>query len=149
MTELMFYHLERGRLEDVLPGLLEKTRERGWRAVVRASSREKVETLDNFLWTYRDESFLPHGAAGDGSKQPIWLTDGDDAPNKAEVLFLTDNAAAPVEDLSAFTRCVNIFDGRDEDALAAARAFWKEAKTVGHDIAYWKQSPEGRWEKQA
>ncbi len=148
MTEVLFYHLERGAMEDVLPGLLEKTLERGWRAVVRASSRERVEALDGYLWTYRDESFLPHAAAGDGAAQPVWLTDNEDVPNKADVLFLTDHAKAAAYGLGAFARCVTIFDGRDEEALAAARAFWKEAKAAGHDVAYWKQSPEGRWEKQ-
>ncbi len=148
MTEILFYHLERGRLEDVLPGLLEKTLERGWRAVVRAGSRERVEALDGYLWTYRDESFLPHGAAGDGAVQPVWLTDGEDVPNKADVLFLTDNTKTPADALGAFTRCVTIFDGRDVDALKDAREFWKVAKAAGHEAAYWKQSPEGRWEKQ-
>ena len=148
MTDILFYHLERGGLEDVLPGLLEKTLERGWKAAVRASTRAKVEALDAFLWTYREESFLPHGAAGDGAGQPVWLTDGDDVPNGAEVLFLTDNAKAAADSVGGFTRCVTIFDGRDDDALADARSFWKEAKAAGHDVAYWKQSPEGRWEKQ-
>ncbi|GJL92201.1 DNA polymerase III subunit chi [Hyphococcus sp.] len=148
MTEVMFYHLERGAMEDVLPGLLEKTLERGWRAVVRASSRERVEALDAHLWTYRDESFLPHGAAGDGAAQPVWLTEKEDIPNQADVLFLTDNAVASADAISAFTRCVTIFDGRDDEAVADARRFWKEAKAFNHDVAYWKQSPEGRWEKQ-
>ncbi len=148
MTDIMFYHLERGVMEDVLPGLLEKTLERGWRAVVRASSRERVEALDAHLWTYRDESFLPHGAAGAGDTQPVWLSDKDDSPNRADVLFLTDNASASVDAVGAFVRCVTIFDGRDEDAVAAARTFWKEVKGAGHEVTYWKQSPEGRWEKQ-
>lgn len=148
MTEVLFYHLERGRVEDALPGLLEKTLERGWRAVVRAGSRARVETLDGFLWTYRDESFLPHGAAGDGARQPIWLTDGEDVPNQADVLFLTDNAQTSTDAIDVFTRCVTIFDGRDDEALAAARAFWKETKTAGHEATYWKQSSQGRWEKQ-
>ncbi len=149
MTEVLFYHLERGRVEDVLPGLLEKTLERGWRAVVRAASRERVDALNAHLWTYRDESFLPHGAAGDGAEQPIWLTDTDERPNSADVLFLTEQVEIAADAAGAFTRCVKIFDGRDDEALAAARAFWKDAKAAGHDVAYWKQSPEGRWEKQA
>ncbi len=148
MTEVLFYHLERGRLEDVLPGLLEKTLERGWKAVVRASSRERVEALDAYLWTYREDSFLPHAAGGDGARQPVWLTVGEDVPNAADILFLTDNAVAPAAAIGDFTRCVTIFDGRDDDALSQARAFWKEAKAAGHEVAYWKQSPEGRWEKQ-
>ncbi len=149
MTEVLFYHLERGAFEDVLPGLLEKTLERGWKAVVRAGAQERIEKLDNYLWTYRDESFLPHGAAGDGARQPIWLTSSDDAPNDADLLFLVDGAATEARSLKDFVRCVAIFDGRDDEALNRARGFWKEVKDEGLDATYWRQSPEGRWEKQA
>ena len=76
VTEVYFYHLERRTLEDVLPTLLERSLERGWRAAVQAASEERVEALDTLLWTYREESFLPHGTARDGraSAQPIYLT---------------------------------------------------------------------------
>ena len=37
MTEILFYHLQHQPLERVLPTLLEKTLERGWRAVVQTS----------------------------------------------------------------------------------------------------------------
>lgn len=148
MTELLFYHLERATLESVLPGLLEKTLKRGWRATVRASSRARVEALDNRLWTYRDESFLPHAAAGEGAGEPVWLTDGDDLPNAPQVLFLVDGAKTEAAAIEGLERCVVIFDGRDEDALADARAFWKASSQAGHDVTYWKQSAEGRWEKQ-
>ncbi|MFN0024447.1 MAG: DNA polymerase III subunit chi, partial [Parvularculaceae bacterium] len=96
-----------------------------------------------------DDSFLPHSAdverAGD---QPVWLTESADIPNKADVLFLVENASVDVGSLGAFTRCVAIFDGGDESAVASARVFWKEVKAAGCDATYWKQSREGRWEKQ-
>ncbi len=150
MTEVLFYHLERASLESVLPGLLEKTLERGWRAVVRCGSRETVARLDEVLWTYNDESFLPHSAdAGIAADQPVFLTDGTDIPNAANLLFLIDNAAADMSAVKSFLRCVTIFDGGDDKAVAAARAFWKDVKAAGHDATYWKQSPQGRWEKQA
>jgi DNA polymerase-3 subunit chi len=152
MTEVLFYHLERASLEGVLPGLLEKTLERGWRACVRAGSRERVERLDAHLWTYRDESFLPHsaggGKGGKAARQPIWLTDGEDAPNDPQILFLVDNAKANADAIGGLDRCVMIFDGRDEEAVADARVFWKAAKDSGNDATYWKQSAQGRWEKQ-
>jgi DNA polymerase III subunit chi len=154
MAETLFYHLERRSLEDVLPGLLERTRERGWRANVRVGTAERMEVLDGHLWTYTDDSFLAHGTAADGhtDRQPVYLTTEDDNPNKADVLFLVggampENWAAPA--LQAFTRVVLLFDGRDEAALAAARAAWKNAKAAGHDVTYWKESPSGKWEKQA
>ena len=144
MAEILFYHLERGRLEDVLPGLLEKTRERGWRAIVRTCDEARVEHLDDVLWSYRDESFLPHGR---NAEQPIWITDSNDA-NGAEILFLVDGVVTKPALLDAFTRCVMIFDGRNDDALREARGFWKSVKDALLDATYWKQSPEGRWQKQ-
>ncbi len=150
MTEILFYHLERASLESVLPGLLEKTLDRGWKAVVRAGSRARVEALDGHLWTYRDDSFLPHAAGGvDPARQPVWLTDGDDIPNAADILFLVDGAKAEPAALGRYVRCVTIFDGGDAEAVAAARRFWKDAKAAGNDATYWKQSDAGKWVKEA
>ncbi len=144
MTEIRFYHLTRKTLEQALPELLEKTLERGWNAVVMAGSVERVESLTQHLWTYRPDSFLPHGSAKDGSAelQPIWLTDQDDpAPNKARILLLTDGAqTARAGD---YERVCEIFDGNDETAVASARARWKDYKTAGHTLSYWQQGERG------
>ncbi len=153
MTEALFYHLERRTLEDVLPGLLERTRERGLRAVVRVGTAERMAVLDSQLWTYSEQTFLAHGTAADGhaERQPIYLTTEDENPNKAEVLFLVGGAlpadwAAP--DLKNLSRIVLLFDGRDAEALAAARAAWQAAKEAGFEATYWKESASGKWEKQ-
>ena len=92
MTEVLFYHLERRPLEQVLPQLLEKTLERGWRAVVQTGSEERAEALSQSLWTYRDEAFLPHGSAADGHEemQPVFLTPEDVNPNGAQIRFFVD-----------------------------------------------------------
>jgi DNA polymerase III subunit chi len=149
MTEVLFYHLEHQPLERVLPSLVEKTLQRGWRAVVQAGSEERVEALDTLLWTYREESFLPHGTIRDGNAalQPVFLTADQDNPNGAQVRFLVDGAETP--DLAAYARVVYLFDGRDAGAVAKAREQWKGAKGAGCDVTYWQQSPEGRWEKKA
>ena len=133
----------------MLPGLLERTLERSWRAVVQAGSGERVDALDALLWTYADDSFLPHGTARDGmaDQQPIFLTVKDDNPNGATVRFLVDGAEAP--DLTGYIRAVYIFDGRDEDALVQARGEWKRIKAAGHAVTYWQQNENGRWEKKA
>lgn len=147
--EVWFYHLERQRLEDVLPSLLEKTRQRGWRAVVQTGSQERRDALNDHLWTYSDASFLAHGTMRDGvpEKQPIYLTDDDDNPNDADVRLLVDGAAAG--DLTAYTRSIFLFDGHDEKAVADARIAWKTAQDSGCDVTYWQQSPRGKWEKKA
>ena len=149
MTEVLFYHLERQPLERVLPQLLEKSLERGWRAVVQAGSPERVEFLDSALWTYRDESFLPHAASRDGNQaeQPVFLTDKSDNPNGAAIRFLVDGATA--NEFGGYDRMVFIFDGRDEDALAGARLQWKAASAAGHQVTYWQQDEANRWVKKA
>jgi DNA polymerase-3 subunit chi len=150
MTEILFYHLQRQPLESVLPSLLERSVERGWRVVVQMASDERVEALDAHLWTYRDESFLPHGTPRDGeaAAQPILLTTGEDNPNAATVRFLIDGAPMPA-DAKSYDRIVLLFDGEDEDALAQARARWSEAKAQGFDVTYWQTDERGRWVKKA
>ena len=148
-TEVLFYHLERTPLEAVLPSLLEKTLERGWRAVVQAGSAERLSALDEALWTYRADSFLPHGTARDGhaDAQPVFLTTGSDTPNGAGVRFLVDGAEP--ETYAGFVRMVFLFNGLDSEAVAQARAQWKAAKAAGCGVTYWQQSESGRWEKKA
>lgn len=148
-TEVVFYHLERQPLEAVLPTLLEKTLERGWRAVVQVSSDERLEALDESLWTYRPDSFLPHGRARDGfaASQPVFLTTGDDTPNDAGVRFIVDGAEPAA--YTGFARIVIMFDGNDREAVARARTQWKAAKAAGATATYWQQNDNGRWEKKA
>ncbi len=149
MTEVLFYHLEHQPLERVLPVLLERTLERGWRAVVQCGSAERLDALDSGLWTYRDDSFLPHGMAedGPGELQPIYLTAGDDNPNGANVRFFVDGAV-PVG-FQGYDRVVYLFDGGDTSAVEQARADWKRARSAGVEVTYWQQASSGRWEKRA
>jgi DNA polymerase-3 subunit chi len=150
MTEILFYHLKGQTPEQVLPTLLQKSLDRGWRVVVQASSEERVEALDAHLWTWRDDSFLPHGTWRDAeaAQQPILLTVSDHNPNGASVRFLVDGALMP-EDATAYERVVLLFDGEDPDALDAARARWTEAKSAGFEVTYWQADENGRWRRQA
>jgi DNA polymerase III subunit chi len=154
LSEVLFYHLERRGLDDVLPGLVEKTVERGWRALIRAESSDRAATIDALLWTYNEQTFLPHAQMGDGdaARQPVLITVEEGNPNAAQLLFLVGGAAAPdwsADATRAFTRIVILFDGRDPQALGAARSAWKDAKGAGNDVTYWKETPAGKWEKQA
>ena len=151
MSECLFYHLERRSLEDVLPGLVEKSLQRGWRAAIKTDSSERSDALDSLLWTYDDQSFLPHAQLGDGDAagQPVLITVEEGNPNAAEIVFYVGGALPPDwGTLGALARIVLLFDGRDGAALDMARAAWKEAKGAGHDVTYWKESPSGKFEKQ-
>jgi len=146
--EVWFYHLERTGLDQALPELLEKTLQRGWRAIVRTPAPERIEHLDGWLWSYRDDSFLPHAPADepDAERQPILLTTGAENPNGANALFLVDGAEPG--DLAGYNRCLVLFDGADEAQLRRARTQWSEVKGRGLPVSYWRQQARG-WEKQA
>jgi DNA polymerase III subunit chi len=150
MTEILFYHLQGQKLEGVLPTLLEKSLERGWRVVVQGSSEERIEALDAHLWTFRDDGFLPHGTwrEQEAAAQPVLLTVNDGNPNAATVRFLVDGAALPA-DADAYQRIVLIFNGDDDDAVAAARVHWTDAKAKGFEATYWQPDDNGRWVKKA
>jgi len=148
--EVWFYHLERTGLDQALPELLDKTLARGWRALVRATGPERLEHLDGWLWSYRDDSFLPHGLAGEpnAARQPVLLTtEAQGNPNQADALFLIDGAEPGA--FEGYARCLVLFDGKDEMALQASRALWKEWKSRGFDLTYYQQTDRGGWAEKA
>ena len=149
MSEVLFYHLEHQSLEQVLPLLLEKTLDRGWRAVVQASSDERLESLSASLWTWRDDAFLPHGdSEGFGFHHIlIWNIVHNETPNKANVRFCVDGATS--RNIEDFERTIYMFDGSDPVALDHARQQWKVLKDSDHEITYWRQGSQGKWEKKA
>jgi DNA polymerase-3 subunit chi len=148
VTEIRFHHLERRRVDQALPFLLEHALEEGRRVLVRAASDEMVAALNERLWTYDDASFLPHGAAGDGdpTTQPIFLTTELENPNAATMLVRLSGAETGDAD-DAFDLVVILFDGRDETALAQARGEWRRLKDQGRTVSYWRESDEGGWER--
>ncbi len=147
MTEIRFYHLQTQTLEQALPQILTKALAAGKRIVVHTATENEAERLNESLWTFRPDSFLPHGSAKDGfaKDQPVFLTHNDENPNRADTLILTGGAAA--QSLEGFTLCCEIFDGRNEDALAAAREKWKIYKDGGNDLTYWQQNDKGGWDR--
>jgi DNA polymerase III subunit chi len=148
VKEVRFHHLERRRVDEALPGLLERALMEGRRVVVRASSEEMVAALNERLWTYDDASFVPHGAAGDGdpTTQPIFLTTKAENPNAATMLVRL-SGVEPSQADGAFELVVLLFDGRDEAALAHARGEWRRLKDEGCAMSYWRESDEGGWER--
>jgi DNA polymerase III subunit chi len=150
MTEILFYQLKGQPLEQVLPPLIQKSLERGWRVAVQASTDERIEALDAHLWTWRDDAFVPHGTWRDAeaAEQPVLLTLDQANPNGAAVRFLVEGAGMPA-DVAAYQRLVVLFDGEDPEALEHARAGWSKAKEQGFEVTYWLTDKNGRWQRQA
>ena len=149
MAEIRFYHLTMRSFEQTLPVLLDRTLQRGWRAVVCVGSEERSESLAGYLWTWSKEAFLPHGTKRDGfaEEQPVWITDQAENPNAAQVLFLGDGAESDGD--GAFATVCDLFDGNDPEAVQAARGRWKRWRDAGHTLIYYQQDEAGAWsEKQ-
>ncbi|MDY8110469.1 DNA polymerase III subunit chi [Fulvimarina sp. 2208YS6-2-32] len=150
MTEVLFYHLTESRLEEALPDLLQRSLARGWRVVVQCRSVERRDALDHVLWTFRDDSFLPHGTDAEDAaeRQPILLTTrADQNGNAPDVRFMVDGATA--QDLGRYTRAVYMFDASDEEQMLHARSRWTSEKAAGHALTYWQQADDRRWIKKA
>ncbi len=153
VSEVRFYHLVSRPLEAVLPVMLERALERGWRSVVRGAEPARLEALDHHLWTYRDESFLPHGLAGTATgspeEHPIWLTAGEEMPGERAALFLIDGAAADWAALPELETVALLFDGTDPGAVEAARGHWRAVVAAGRRAVYWAEEPGGGWTRKA
>lgn len=149
MTDVLFYHLTESKLEDALPPLIDKSVERGWQVAVQMRDPSRRDVLDTHLWTYREDSFLPHGTDESemADRQPVLLTISADNVNNAAVRFFVEGAEAT--NVASYQRVVLMFDGYDQEQLESARAQWKRLKSEGHNLTYWQQSQDGRWEKKA
>lgn len=149
MTRFDFYHLQKTPLEQVLPKLCEKAYSTGKRIKILVGNEERVEFINSLLWTYSEESFLPHGSKKDGfaEDQPIFISSSEDNENKASLLILIDGAMVSLDILKDYERVLNIFDGNDEVALNNARDYWKMIKSSDGELHYWQQKDNGSFEQ--
>ncbi|WP_417457004.1 DNA polymerase III subunit chi [Kordiimonas sp.] len=149
VADIRFYHLQRQTLEEALPKLMERVVDAGLCAHIKVPDRGMMETLNKVLWDYDPASFLPHDMEGceHPEEQMIYLSTGDEKLNGASVLVLVDAVASP--NVADYDRCLYMFDGRNEDIVAAAREAWKGFKELGGEMSYWQQREMGGWEQKA
>jgi len=141
-----FYQLGEASIEGVVAALGQRLIGEGQRLLVVAADEALLARLDRMLWDQGAASFIPHGVAGgsDDSAQPILLSTGSDAPNRARNLLIADGTWR--EAALGYERAFYLFDG---ESLAAARLAWKLlAGREGVERHYWGHE-DGRWVKKA
>lgn len=145
--DIQFYHLLSTPLERALPKLVEKAYGAKFKVLICAGTEARAEQLNTLLWSYSPGSFLPHGSKkdGDATEQPIYITADEGNANDANLLVITDGSE--LDGSVKFDRVLDIFDGANEEAVASARARWKNYQTAGHTLKYIKQTPTGGWEE--
>jgi DNA polymerase-3 subunit chi len=151
MTRIDFYHLQNSSIKETLPKLLEKAYALDKKILIKVGDEKNVEFFNSHIWTYDEQSFLPHGSKKDGNaaQQPIWLTSQDDNPNNATILFLIDGAKTDIENVALFERVINIFDGNSQSDVVWSREFWKQLKPLGYECYYWQREENGSWRQKA
>lgn len=150
MGKAMFYHLTRRPVEDTLVMILGKARQAGWRVIVRGTSQQRLDWLNEKLWLGPEDGFLPHGLAGGAhdAMQPVLLTCAHDLANDATCVISIDGADVSDAEVETLERACVLFDGNEEDALTKARAQWQQVKNAGLNAEYWSEES-GAWEKKA
>ena len=146
--EYWFYHLEALTIEGVLPGLLEKTRQKGWRALVKMPEAQLKE-MDDYLWTYKDDSFLPHGRDDEpmADQQPITLSSNAATAAGHDAVFLL--GGAEISDMTGVERAMVMINGRSQEDVQRERGRWKTLKDTGATLSYYQQNDRGGWKKKA
>ncbi|MES2728753.1 MAG: DNA polymerase III subunit chi [Pseudomonadota bacterium] len=146
MADIRFYHLQSKTLDQALPDLLVKALAGGKRIVIRTPNHAETQRLSAHLWVCRRDDILPHGTKDDGlaQYQPIWITDQNENPNRADMLVVTQGVAAPTD---GFSLICDMFDGQVDAEVTGARTRFKSARDAGHTVTYWQQKPTGGWEQ--
>lgn len=150
MADALFYHLTRSPVEALLPVLIGKCLDAGWRVVLRAPDSARLDWLDQKLWLGDESAFLPHGQEGGAhdADQPVLLCQGASGANGAKAMICTDGAEIAPDMLSGLERVLILFDGGSDAAVQTARAQWRDLTAAGIKAQYWSEA-EGRWQKKA
>jgi len=146
MSDVLFYHLTQSPVEATLPGLLERSLARDWTVAIMSPDKARLEALDRHLWTYKEDSFLPHGmgSADNVDLQPIVLTQDLEPFDRMSVVMLLDGAMEAPDVLRGFERVCIFFDGNDPEAVDQSRQNWTKLKDAGLSVKYWAQE-NGSW----
>jgi DNA polymerase-3 subunit chi len=132
-----FFNLQATGLErePALAWLAEKYMEQ--RVLLLCADEGQVSALDQYLWTYDPQSFLPHAPAGQGEDEhePVLLSSELQNRNRAKVLLLAYNPAAGWLPPPAFLRVVELIPAKPGPLLDACRARYRELG-AGHTLAH-------------
>lgn len=149
VVQVDFYHLTADPIERVLPRIAERVLETGGRLLVVSGDEGLAARLDQHLWNYTPESFLPHGRAGEEgeAEQPVLIAASIAIPpaNGARAVALADGVWR--DEALDFDRAFHFFD---DVTVEAARAAWRTlGGREGVERNFWKRDEEGRWRKLA
>ncbi len=114
--------------------LIEKIYKQQRRIYIHTENQTVAHHIDELLWTYREDSFLPHHLYGEGPDPAPPIQIGyNTVPDKHRDILINLSPAAP-EFYNQFSRVLELISS-DPVATAAGRERYKFYRTQGYDIA--------------
>lgn len=139
-----FYLLEdpspEGRWQ-VICRLIEKAWLRKHQVFVFCDTEADAETLDEALWTFKPQSFIPHNLQGEGPDYPPPVQIGHAEPRGFNDILVNLSAGIPAF-YGRFQRVIEIISG-EEATREAGRARYRGYRTAGCALQTHTLSQEG------
>ena len=100
--------------------IVEKAYRLGHRVYVRTGNSDDTNVLDDLLWTFSQNSFVPHqlSAESDSRESPVVI--GEHPPTAGDTDVVISVADGPVSDFTSYLRIVEIV-GYEDDEKASGR----------------------------
>ena len=111
--------------------LARKSYDKGLWTLILARDTAQAEALDELLWSFDDDAYIPHQIAGDEEDEltPVLIATPDmDVPSRALVINLRDDTY-----LGACDRVLEVVPA-DASARGPLRERWKQYKALGFDV---------------
>jgi len=145
LSEIFFYKLKNSSSEIFLTSLIERSLENNWNSVVLLDNIERMEEINDFLWSYKDTSFLPHGSQNDKNSElhRVYLTCEEENPNDSDVIFSIDGLL--IKNINSWQRCIYIFNEQNLKVVDQFNTYKKNIDQSQHSIKSFEQDTNGKW----
>ncbi len=140
MTEVIFVEVTASRMEMRACEIAEHTYAKGERLQIIAIDEEQAARLDDLLWTYKPDNFVPHGlwkSMDNESAQPVVITTRKErVPGIASLLTMD---YCPVEMVRQFSKVIHVVVVDNQERLEASRRYWTLLKDAGFSLRHQKR----------
>ena len=140
MTEVIFVEVTASRMEMRACEIAEHTYAQGERLQIIALDEEQAARLDDLLWTYKPDNFIPHGiwkSMDSESDQPVLITTRKEpVPGIASLLTMD---YCPVEMVQQFSKVIHVVLVDNHERLEASRRYWTLLKDAGFSLRHQKR----------
>lgn len=127
MTRIDFYQLNPGRhrYDQVVCQLCQKAYDNNQLTLLLTDDSQQSQHLDHKLWTFRDDSFLPHDCEQDSTAlTPILIHDNPD-PRGDRQLLINLSSEVPIY-FAQFERVIELVTEDNKQQARAHYSFYKE-----------------------